>query len=109
QAFGGGAPAAQQPQQAAPQQQPQDAGGMAPGGAGSGAGVQSFPVSGEQGAGVPQQQQAAPPQQQASGAAPQGNVTPMNPLRIPAALAYTGYAADPGKYFETHASGYKTA
>lgn len=45
----------------------------------------------------------------APAAAPQSSVSPMNPAGLPPALAYMGYANDPGKYFETQAQFFKPA
>lgn len=53
------------------------------------------------------QPQAQPQQQPQQG--PQGGATPMNPLGMNPAMAYSMYAADPGKYFETQAQAYKPA
>lgn len=84
--FGGG-----QPQQAAPQQ---------------GMGTTPNPFSGGQG--------GSPDGSGASGApatmvSPQSNVSPMNPLGLPPALAYSAYASDPAKYAEMQAAAYKPA
>jgi len=101
-AFGGGAPAQQQPAQ-----QPQPTGpDQAPSGAPNPfAGGQGGIPAGSTQSGTPMQ---APPQQQSASPA-QGGATPMNPLGLPPALAYMGYSADPGKYFETQAGAFKPA
>jgi hypothetical protein len=96
----------QSPQQAAPQSP--DAGGMT--GGQSGPGVASSPVPSDGSA--PPMAQSAP--QGGMGGSPQsspmqGGATPMNPLGMNPALAYMGYSADPGKYFETQAQAYKPA
>lgn len=82
-AFGFG-----QPQQAAPQQ------GTTPN---PFAGDQGGASAGSTGSGTPAQ------------VPPQSNVSPMNPLGLPPALAYSAYAADPAKYAEMQAAAYKPA
>jgi hypothetical protein len=86
-AFGGGAPQATQGQQPTPQ------------------GTTPNPFSGDQGGAAAGSTQADSPQPSPMA----GNATPMNPLGMNPALAYMGYSADPGKYFETQAQAYKPA
>ncbi|MCO8579935.1 hypothetical protein KGP87_26840 [Burkholderia multivorans] len=49
------------------------------------------------------------PQAQGYQSRPQSFESPLNPAGLPPALAYMGYATDPGKYFETQAQFFKPA
>lgn len=67
--------------------------------------AQAQPQQGAIGGGQAPMQQPQQPMQQGG----QGGATPMNPLGMNPAMAYSMYAADPGKYFETQAQAYKPA
>lgn len=88
-AFGFGAP---QQQQAAPQQ------GMTPN-----------PFAGDQGGSPNGSAVSGAPPSAPPAAAPQSGTSPMNPLGLPPALAYSAYAADPAKYAEIQAAAFKPA
>lgn len=48
-------------------------------------------------------------QQQSASPAPQSSVSPMNPIGLPPALAWSAYNADPAKYAEIQAAAFKPA
>lgn len=82
-------------------------------------GTQGAPVAGDAntgamsgvsaGMGAAAPQSAPAPQQQVTQGYGGANATAMNPLGMPAALAYSAYQSDQGKYFETQSAAFKPA